>query len=147
MKISVKVDGAKVIASVDKMPADMRRAVKIAVEEACEEIVKTAQDKCPVDTGDLNGDIKSAVVDNDATIIGRVGTNIDYAPYVHEGTGVYAKNGKGRQRPWSYTNSKGEVVWTKGSKPRPFLQEAMDEHRGSALRYIAEVIKRCLKQS
>lgn len=54
---------------------------------------------------------------------GYVGSNLEYAPYVHQGTGIYAKDGNSRKQvPWVYYSEKdGQRHVTKGTKPRPFL--------------------------
>ena len=66
-----------------------------ALTEACMVVEKDAKKKCPVDDGTLRGSITSEVEDNQ----GIVGTNVEYAPYVEFGTGLFAANGDGRQTP------------------------------------------------
>lgn len=81
-------------------------AMKSAVEAALEEIGLVAEGAakriCPVDTGRLRNSITHALMGEDSVAIG---TNVEYAPYVHEGTsrrkGVpflreAAQNNKGR---------------------------------------------------
>ena len=107
--------------------------VSQALEKAAQIVENDAKRKCPVDDGVLRASITHEVEANKAVI----GTNVEYAPYVHEGTGIYAKDGNGRQEPWSYKDAKGEWHTTKGQKPNPFLQEAFDEN--------ADAIKECFK--
>lgn len=96
------------------------------MEAACSAVEQEARARCPVDTGLLRGSITHAVEVSGAAVTGRVGTEIDYAPYVHEGTGLYARAGNGRKRvPWVYKDLKtGEIRATKGVRARPFLEEA-----------------------
>ena len=63
-----------------------------------------AKVNCPVDDGQLRQSIGSEVKGN----IGAIGTNVEYAPYVHQGTGIYAVNGDGRKTRWKYQDAKGE---------------------------------------
>lgn len=63
-------------------------AITSALEAALEEIGLVAEGYakklCPVDTGRLRNSITHAIsTDEKATYIG---TNVEYAPYVHEGT-------------------------------------------------------------
>jgi hypothetical protein len=82
-----------------------------------------------------------------SAVIGRVGTNVKYALYVHEGTGIYA--GKGPIRPksarmlaWPVKNNSGGggvrrykagataqyafAKQVKGVRGRPFLRNALE---------------------
>lgn len=79
---------------------------KAALKDACIVVERAAKEKCPVgDTGNLRGSITSEWNDEE----GRVGTNLFYAPYVHQGTGIYAINGDGRKDvPWRYQDEFGE---------------------------------------
>lgn len=79
-----------------------------------------------VDTGRLKGsygfkvDMKRLAVDN--------GTNVEYAPYHEFGTGIFAENGTGRTKRWSYQRADGTWVSTKGMAARPHLRPAYTEH-------------------
>ena len=81
-------------------------AMKSAVEAALEEIGIVAEGAakrlCPVDTGRLRNSITHALMGDDSVAIG---TNVEYAIYVHEGTSRHkgvpfltqaAQNNKGR---------------------------------------------------
>ena len=81
-------------------------AMKSAVEAALEEIGLVAEGAakrlCPVDTGRLRNSITHALMGDDSVAIG---TNVEYAIYVHEGTSRHkgvpfltqaAQNNKGR---------------------------------------------------
>ena len=57
-----------------------------------------AKKKCPVDTGELRNSITSEIEGNQAV----VGSNLEYAPYVEFGTGIFSSLGNGRQTPWTY---------------------------------------------
>lgn len=85
---------------------------------------KHAKELCVVDTGRLRNSI-SHEVDGDAVYIG---TNVEYAPYIEMGTGIYAEEG-GRTTPWTYKDNKGNWVTTRGSKPHPFLRPAAQDYR------------------
>lgn len=98
---------------------------------ASEVVVSAAIEKCPVDTGNLRGSITAEVDEN--TLVARIGTAVEYAPYIEFGTGEYAENGDGRKGGWfyEYDGNKGEKGkrFTRGSKPHPFLRPALLENK------------------
>lgn len=102
----------------------------------------TAKELCPVDDGQLRQSINSKVIDNKNA---SIGTNVEYAPYVHQGTGIYAKNGDGRKTPWSYKDEKGEWHTTRGQQPNPFLERALDLNRDKIIKIFQEEIRRAVK--
>ncbi|CAM2361097.1 hypothetical protein LISE100100_00340 [Listeria seeligeri] len=81
-----------------------------------------------VDEGILRASATYKVVLKATKIVGVVGNTAEYAPYIHQGTGVYAVEGDGRKTPWRYEDKKGDVHWTIGQKPRPFLEKAQTEN-------------------
>ena len=99
------------------------------VEKACLAIEAEAKERCPVRDGTLRRSIMTEVGKKDDKVVGQVGTNLEYAPYIHEGTGIYARAGNGRKEvPWVYYDEKTDKFYsTKGIKPCPFLQEACNK--------------------
>lgn len=90
----------------------------------CLLIERDAKINCPVDEGPLRAAMFHNVGLVDGELIkGTVGNTMEYAPYVHQGTGIYAINGDGRKTPWGYKVN-GEYHWTHGQKPQPFLEDA-----------------------
>lgn len=95
-------------------------------------VERTAKINCPVDQGPLRAAMFTDVTMENGQIVGRVGNTMEYAPYVHQGTGIYAVNGDGRKTPWGYTVDKGKhkgFHWTHGQKPQPFLDNAKNQHK------------------
>lgn len=93
------------------------------------------------DTGNLRNSI-THVVDEDEPAV-YIGTNVEYAPYVELGTGIYAEGGGGRPTPWVYQDAKGNWHYTRGNKAQPFLKPAVAEH-GDKYR---EIIKNALENA
>lgn len=99
-------------------------------------VERTAKQNCPVDQGLLRADIKSEVKPGANEIIGEIGNTLEYAPYVHQGTGIYALTGDGRKTPWfvpavqagKYKGEEG--FWTRGQKAQPYLEDAKTENVG-----------------
>lgn len=111
------------------------------IEDACQLIENEAKELCPVDDGTLKASIAHKVVQKDDKLTGVIGTNVEYAPYVHEGTGIYAVNGKGRKDvPWIFKDANGKIWVTKGQKPKPFLKDAILKNEEN----IKEIFKESL---
>lgn len=70
-----------------------------------------------------------------------IGTNVEYAPYVEWGTGIYATNGQGRPTPWVWTDDKGKKHFTRGMKPRHFLKNAVDRHIDDYREIFEDILK------
>lgn len=120
---------------------DLEKAqcINRALTKSCLMVESQAKINCPVDDGQLRQSITSEV----KGFVGAIGTNVEYAPYVHQGTGVYAVNGDGRTDvPWCYQDAKGEWHSTIGQQPNPFLERALDANREDILDTFKEEIKR-----
>lgn len=128
--IDVGKDVSKAVEAANAGRQNVETKLLKGVEKALTVIEADAKRNCPVDDGRLRSSITHTVEATDEQARGRVGTNVEYAPYVHEGTGIYAKNGDGRKKPWVYKHPKsGEMVFTHGQKPNPFLRDAMDQNQ------------------
>ena len=112
-----------------------------ALNKACILVENQAKENCPVDTGELRMSI-THYVEGDT---GVVGTNKHYATYVEYGTGLFARDGNGRQTPWSYQDAKGEWHSTKGQKPQPFLEPALLDNEKNIIKIFDEAIKEGVK--
>jgi len=91
---------------------------------------------CPVDTGNLRNSIVNEVSVQKNIVRGRIGTNVEYAPYVEFGTGKYAENGLGRKGGWYYEDEYGNVHFTYGSRPQPFLRPALWQNKAVIRRIL-----------
>ena len=120
-----------------KMVMDMSRKM----DKACLVVESQAKQNCPVDIGILRASITSETEVTASEIVGRVGTNEEYGPYVHNGTGIYAKDGNGRKTPWDYTVRAGKhkgFHWTQGQRPQPFLENAKLEKKSAVERILGD---------
>ena len=117
-------------------------SVRDSLEKSCLLVETDAKKLCPVDDGQLRQSITSELINNNN---GAVGTNVEYAPYVHQGTGIYAVNGDGRKDRWSYQDAEGKWHSTIGQKPQPFLERALDNNRDKINKIFEDEIKRVLK--
>jgi hypothetical protein len=94
---------------------------------------------CPVDHGRLRSDIHLDVVTRGSVTGVRIGSSLDYALYVHEGTGIYGPRGRPilpkSGRFLVFTPRGGsKIVFAKsvrGTPGKPFLTEALAAARTS----------------
>jgi hypothetical protein len=91
-----------------------------------------------IDTGRLRASIATVVVTRNNEPAVLVGTNVNYARYVHDGTGLYGpRHTVIRPRRGKYLRFKprGSRKWVyarqvKGMRPNPFLANALPAARG-----------------
>ena len=108
-------------------------AIKQGLEAVGQLVENKAKENCPVDDGQLRASITHEISEDISSV--AIGSNLEYAPYVHQGTGLFAKDGDGRKQvPWRYQDAKGQWYSTKGQKPNPFLQKAVDENRDKLIK-------------
>jgi hypothetical protein len=67
-----------------------RGAFRLAAERKSIEVANQARRNCPVDHGRLRGSITFAEISPNEF---RVGSNVDYALHVEQGTGIYGPHG------------------------------------------------------
>jgi|LGVF01.2.fsa_nt_gb HK97 gp10 family phage protein len=123
-------------ASMDNATLEIFTRLVANMKTATLVVERSAKQNCPVDEGLLRADIKSEVKTSGGEIVGEVGNTIEYAPYVHQGTGIYAVNGDGRKTPWVYGTPKGFFT-TKGQGPQPYLEDAKTENAGNISKILA----------
>lgn len=135
------------IENLDKLISKLEKLdnVNQAMEQACILVENEAKTKCPVDNGLLRNSITHYIEDNPNELVGVVGTNVEYAPYVEFGTGIYSSLGNGRQDRWKYKDAKGEWHSTIGQHPQPYLQPALEENRRKIEKMFKEQIKKGVK--
>lgn len=112
------------------------------LNKACIIVENAAKQNCPVDTGQLKNSITHEVTDNE----GYVGTNVEYAPYVEFGTGLYSVKGDGRKGSWSYQDAEGNWHKTSGMPAHPFLQPALDANKSKIMKLLQDEVKEALKK-
>mgnify|MGYP002801187125 FL=1 len=120
-------DNSEFIRSMEDATFHTVREMEKKLTKACLVVETQAKQDCPVDQGILRASITSETEVTGDAIIGRIGSNLEYAPYVHNGTGIYAINGDGRKTPWFYKVEAGKYKGghlTLGQKPQPFLAYA-----------------------
>lgn len=107
--------------------AAVRKRLIDKLEVAGKFVEDSAKLLVAVDTGNLRGSITHKV--DELELSCRIGTNVEYAPYLEFGTGEFAENGQGRKGGWFYVDEKGNGHFTLGNKPQPFLRPALLENK------------------
>ncbi len=114
------------------MKVDADNARKMT--EATLLIERYARIFCPVDEGALRADITSVVAADELEIHGRVLNTLFYAPYVHNGTGLYAVDGNGRKTPWIWIGDSVKYKGghkTVGQHAQPYILSAVTQNIGA----------------
>jgi HK97 gp10 family phage protein len=151
MRVDIDIQGINAaIKDIKRWEHTKNQAVKNAINESALNIQKGAKRRCPVDTGRLRSSIAMQPYNEGFTM--RVGTKVHYAPYVEFGTGKFVDvpagvdvPTTGRQTPWRYPESRGgvetgEMIWTSGNKPQPFLFPASEEEKPKLVRALREAL-------
>lgn len=127
-------------ADVLKATAEQKlRALEAVGIQAEGDVKDEITDLDAVDTGRLRGSIAHQV-DGDSV---EVGTNVDCAIYVHEGTGKYAIGGGTPKERWVYRDPlTGEFRMGFPQKPRRFIKNAMERFAKDYIEIIKEYLKK-----
>lgn len=99
-------------------------------------VLNAARRAAPVDTGRLRASIAVSFTKSAQGPVARIGSNLPYAVFIHEGTGVYGPRGTPirptRARFLSWQPRGGQRVYARevrGVRPRPFLADALEAAR------------------
>ncbi len=126
----------RLIARLNKIPDNMEDKMTEATLFIEGEAIENAP-KADIAGGRLKGSIESRVTRELNEIVGTVFSTVHYAPYVEFGTGIFAAKGDGRKTGWAYEDPKtGEIVWTRGSHPHPFLAPALRENEDTVIQFL-----------
>lgn len=132
---------------IDDHSSEYMRDVEQALDRALEAIgshiegeAKDELENAPrrVDTSNLKNSINYQVASDENAVY--VGTNVEYAIYVHEGTGKFATNGNGRKDKWVYKDEKGNFYRTEGMPPNRFLKNAVDRNKDQIDKYLKDAL-------
>ena len=138
----LKWDSEAFLNSVSEALDNRKQQLVANVDSALELIHNTSNQFAPVDTGEMIDDSGYFTRLTSSQIIGTVGYMPFYSIYVHQGTGIYALNGDGRQISWFwYGGESGKWAgWhhTHGQRPKRFLYKAFLEYEDEINWILAE---------
>lgn len=130
-------------------------AVKEAMNKSVLMVHGQAKELCPVDTGNLRSSIHPKVIIQGPNVIGKVYTNVNYAPFVEFGTGSVGSgtypdpkvNLTYRSTPWTYTPDGGETFYrTSGQVAKPFLYPAIKSNKTRINNIFKEALKNDIRR-
>jgi len=98
------------------------------------QIEREAKDRAPVDTGRLRASITTDLIEKRGIPMVKVGTNVEYAPYVEFGTDPHVITPDSKEALQWNDPETGEPVFAKrvehpGTDEQPFLLPAVDAVR------------------
>jgi HK97 gp10 family phage protein len=125
-----------------KTTEEFKAKIETALFALGEFLVSEAKQNAPVDLGQLRASIGYDVETTENKV--KYGTNVEYAPYVEFGTGLYAENGEGRKTPWTYEKN-GQFYTTQGQKPQPYMRPAVLDNISQIERIIEYYLKQVTK--
>lgn len=126
-----------------KLNITVNQNLPSAMMQACAVVENAAKHNAPKGTGALRRNIMSDVTTTSTGVEGIVYSNLEYAPYVEYGTGLFAEAGNGRQDvPWKYMDDDGEWHTTYGQAPYPFMRPALNENRKRIKELLARGISK-----
>lgn len=132
-KIVMQDNSADIIELVKK---NKERALEAVGAQAEGDVKDEITDVGAVDTGRLRSSIAHQV-DGDSV---EVGTNVEYAVYVHEGTGRNTAGGNPYKR-WVYTDPlDGKKRMVHPQKPRRYIKNAMIRYAEDYMSILAEYL-------
>lgn len=147
--MKIQLNAEEFLRGVEATQQEIAQRMAQAMELACIEIENAAKAKVPKGNPHIGDDVplRQSIAHRvqsgeDARCIGEVGSDLLYAPFVHEGTGIYSRTGMGRKQvPWSYRDARGDWHTTSGMQSNPFLEKAADEKRERIAKIFAEELK------
>lgn len=132
-KIVMQDNSADIIQLVKKNKEQALEAVGIQAEGDVKDEIEILEAK---DTGHLQQSIAHAVHDDSV----EVGTNVEYAVYVHEGTGRNTAGGNPYKR-WVYTDPlDGKKRMVHPQKPRRYIKNAIVRYAEDYMSILAEYL-------
>lgn len=137
-RIGLEVHGLdQLVAKFQRLPREVKGAISDAVTTSALLIQRMSRQESPIDSGRLRNSIHIRYIPLGAI----VSTNVKYAVWVHEGTGIYARGGNGRKSPWAFTKG-GKTYFTHGNKANPFMERSAVRSKDDIQAAFERAIKR-----
>lgn len=154
--MSVKIEGLEsLLNKLKQMKGSVDEALKQGISAGCLLVVKDAKLNVKTSTDALRESINHEVSVGEKSIVGTIGTNFKYAPYVELGTGPVGeankpeiaakKNITYRNTPWVYYSEEMQSFFTTSGQPGiPFMYPALINNQEQIKLIVQEAVKRAL---
>lgn len=155
--MGIKIDGMQsLLKKLKAMGGDVDAALKQGILAGSLLVERDAKLNVKTNTGALRESINHEVVTDEKSIVGIIGTNFKYAPYIELGTGPVGeankpqiaakKNVTYRSTPWVYfSEEKQSFFTTSGQAGVPYLYPALANNREQIKLLVAEAVYRAFK--
>lgn len=128
----------------DRLGGDSHKSLKVGIKQANKMVQGEAKGLAPTgDSGLLKNSIKEKVEEKNGIIIGKVSSNLHYAPYVEFGTG---QRGEGSPSPpKAPENLSYRQDWA-GMDAQPFLYPALKNNKGKVMDTVKKQLKKDIRE-
>ena len=127
----------------DQLGGNSRAALKKGVAKATKLVQGDAKELCPVDEGQLRNSITAEVEETPRKIVGKVGSNVEYAPYVEFGTGQ--KGEASPSPPKSDQDIRYRQDWS-GMPAQPYLYPALKQNEDRVKDIVKEEVQKEIRK-
>lgn len=125
------LDYKNTIADIKGYKENLYAQLHTNLDKASAKILEEARDNAPIDIGTMREDSGHYTKEEDNNLISYIGFMKFYAVYVHQGTGLFALHGDGRQTPWWWKGTTEKWKgwhYTHGQTPKQFLWDSLTGH-------------------
>lgn len=157
--MGIKIEGLdSLLKKLNALKGNVEEALKQGILAGSLLVEKDAKLNVKTSTGVLRESINHEVINDKKSIVGIIGTNIKYAPYVELGTGPVGqanqpeiaakKNVKYRDTPWVYYSEEMQSFFTtSGQAGIPFLYPALTQNQEQIKKIVSEAVRRAILKS
>ena len=145
----------KLLKKLEELNGDVNEALKQGINAGCLVVERDAKLNVKTNTGALRESINHEVVTGEKSIVGTIGTNFKYAPYIELGTGPVGaanppeiaakKKIQYRDTPWVYfSEEKQSFFTTSGQAGMPYLYPALANNKEQIKLLVIEAVHRAI---
>lgn len=129
------------IRKLNRLGGDKASLVR-GIKKAASKVQGDAKLLAPVDTGKLRDSIKAETKEIGGKVVGRIYTNLEYAPYVEFGTG---QRGEASPSPPKYPDGLYYRQDWVGMEAQPFMYPAAKQNEKVVPKIVSEEIRKELR--
>lgn len=154
--MGIKVTGMEnLLKKLNALGGNVNEALKQGIQAGCLVVERDAKLNVKTNTGALRESINHEVTTGEKSIVGVIGTNFKYAPYIELGTGPVGaanppeiatkKKIQYRDTPWVYfSEEKQSFFTTSGQAGSPYLYPALVNNQEQIKLLVVEAVHRAI---